>query len=158
MEIEGARFAQEFHIGFGRELVSLLAVARMAAGDKIFPGGGTTAGAGNHVVERQFTRRQHFAAVLAGIAVAQQDVLPRQSPALVRNTTVFEKTDHRGNSHGKARSVQEMTVLFLGHRDALEHKHNGATRSAHVDRLVGGVEHEHGRVQRVAVAVLMSAH
>ena len=51
--------------------------------------------------------------------------------------------------------MQEVSVLFFGHRDALEHKNQGAPRGAHVDRLVGGVQHEHGSKQSMAVSGAM---
>ena len=51
-----------------------------------------------------------------------------------------------------------MTVLFLGHGDALEHEHNGTAGGTDVDGLIRGIEHEHGSVQSVAIAVLMSGH
>ena len=93
VEIEGARFAGRAHVGFVRELIAFAAVAGMAAGYEIFPGGESAAGAWNYVVEREFAGGQRGAAILAGVAVAQQNVLARQCARLVRNAAVFEQAD-----------------------------------------------------------------
>jgi hypothetical protein len=74
------------------------------------------------MVQRQFTRRQHRGAILAGISVAQQDVLPRERPALMRNAAVLEQADHRGQAHGHAGRVQKVPILFFRHGDAFEHQ------------------------------------
>ena len=46
------------------------------------------------VIQRQFTGRQHHVAVLAGVAITQQDVLPRECTCLVGNTPVLQQPDH----------------------------------------------------------------
>ena len=157
VEIEGARFARGPHIGFVRKLVALAAVAGMAAGDQVLPGGQTAAGTRDDVIEREFARGQRGAAVLARVTVAQQDVLARESARLVRNAPILEQTDHRGHTDGNAGGVQEVSVFLFGHGDALEHEDDGAARGAHVDRLVRGVQDEDRRVQGVAVALLVEA-
>ena len=77
VEIEGSRFPRGLHVGFVRKLIAFAAVAGMAAGDEIFPGRESPARARNHMIERKFTRGKRGAAILAGVAVAQQDVFPR---------------------------------------------------------------------------------
>ena len=74
VEIEGAWFARGLHVGFVGKLVAFAAVARMTAGYEVLPGGETAARARNHVVQRQFAGGQRGAAILAGVAVAQQNV------------------------------------------------------------------------------------
>ena len=152
VEVEGAGLAHQLHAGFERGLVALAAVAGVAAGDQVFPGGGASAGARDHVVEREFARGQHGVAVLAGIAVAQQNVFAREGAALMRDAAVLEQPDHRGQAHGHAGGVQEVSVLFFGHGHALEHEHEGAAGGADIDGLVGGVEHKHRREQGMSVA------
>ena len=157
MEVKGTRFARGLHVGFVRQLVAFAAVAGMAAGDKVLPSGEAAARARNHVVQRKFAGGQRSAAILAGVAVAQQNIFPRQSPRLVRDPAILQQTDDRGHAHRKARGVQEVSVLFFGHGDALQHQHDGAARRTNVDRLVGGVQHQHRLMQRVAIAFLMHA-
>src|SRR5438105_1592866 len=98
----------------------------MAAGHKIFPGRSTPARTRDDVVESQVARRQHFRTVLTGVPVAQKDVLARERTRLMRNATVFEQPYHRWHSKGKAGRMQEVPVLFFGHRYALKHQHNRA--------------------------------
>ena len=54
MEIEGAGLAHEFHSGFAGKLVALAAIARVAAGDEIFPCRRASARTRDHVVEGEF--------------------------------------------------------------------------------------------------------
>src|SRR3954469_20225072 len=105
-----------------RELVPLAAVAIMAAGYEVLPGREAAARTWDHVVERELARRHHFAAILAGVAVAQQDVLARKSTGLMRDASVFQQTDHRGHTDGESSGVQEVAVLFLSASYALEHQ------------------------------------
>src|SRR5579864_8087291 len=139
MQIEGVWLAHQLHAGLERYLISLPPVARMAAGDKVLPGRSATTGAWHHVVERQFTSRQQLAAVLAGIAVTQKNVLARKRSCLVRNTTILEQPNYRRNSQRQARRMQEMPILLFRHGDALQHQHNGAAGRANVDRFIRGV-------------------
>src|SRR5262252_5477777 len=90
VEIERARLACQLHAGFSRKLIAFAAIAGMAASDQVFPGRGASAGAGDYVVERQFARGQNFSAILAGAAIAQQDVLARQRTRLMRDAAVFK--------------------------------------------------------------------
>ena len=77
VQIERPWLAHQFHAGFSGELVAFAAVAGVATGHQIFPGGAASAGAGDDVVQREFARRQKRGAVLAGVAVAQQNVFAR---------------------------------------------------------------------------------
>lgn len=71
MQREGPRLAQQLHLRvFGQQMIALAPVAAMAAGHQVLPGGETAARARLHVVECEFTRIQHNAAILAGIPVA----------------------------------------------------------------------------------------
>jgi len=157
VEVERAGFARGSHVDFVRELVSFTPVAGMTAGDEVLPGGEAATGAGNYVVERKFAGGQRGAAILAGVAVAQQNVLPRERARLVRDPAILQQTDDRGHAHGQAGGVQEVPIFFFGHGDALQHQHDGAARGTNIDRLVGGIQHQHGLMQGMAVALLMHA-
>jgi len=55
--------------------------------------------------------------------------------------------------------VQEGAVLLLRHGYALEHQHDGAPRRAHVDRLIGSVQHQHGLVHEATpIGVVVKAN
>src|SRR6202453_5429629 len=68
VEVEGAGFAHQLHSGFGWELVALAAVAVMAAGYEILPGGGTSAGAGEGGPQGHCLVGQHGGDILTGVA------------------------------------------------------------------------------------------
>jgi hypothetical protein len=55
VEVEGTRFAHQLHAGFNRQLISLLAVAEVTAGDQVLPGRKAAAGTGDNMIERQLT-------------------------------------------------------------------------------------------------------
>src|SRR5208282_6355906 len=56
-----------------------------------------------------------------------------------------------------AGGVQEVSIFFFGHGDALQHQHNRSARGTNIDRFIGGVQHQHGLMQRVAIAFLVHA-
>jgi len=70
--------------------VAFAAVAGVAAGDEIFPGGVAATRTWNDVVEGEFAGRQDDGAVLAGVAVAQEDVFAGEGARLVRDAAVFK--------------------------------------------------------------------
>ncbi len=75
----------------------------------------------------------------------------------MRNSAILQQTDDRGHAHGDPGGVQEVSIFFFGHGNALQHQHNRTARGTNVDRLVGGVQHQHRQMQRVAVTLLMHA-
>src|SRR5271163_431407 len=77
--------------------VALTVVAAVTAGHQILPRRASATRPGNHVVQRQLGTWEDAPAELAGIAIAQQNVLPRERPALLRNVPVRQKSDDRRN-------------------------------------------------------------
>ncbi|SPE18179.1 hypothetical protein SBA5_140046 [Candidatus Sulfotelmatomonas gaucii] len=152
---EGARLTQQDHVvNFAEQTIALLAVALMAAGHKIFPGGAAAARTRHDVIEGELAGRVGFAAVLAGVAIAQEDVFARESARLVGDAAVLEETDDRGHGNDGALRVQREAVFLLSARDAFEHEHQGAPRAADINRLIGGVKHQHRHLQDVRVRML----
>jgi hypothetical protein len=145
VEGEGAGFAEELH-GFElvEELVAFAAVAVVAAGDEVFPGALAAAGAGQDVVEGELAGGEDDGAVLAGVAIAEEDVFAGEGAGLVGDAAVLEQADDGGQGHADAGGVESRALLFFGFGDAFEHEHEGAAGAADIDRLIGGVEHEHG--------------
>jgi len=90
VQVEGAGLAHQLHRGLAGQLIAFATIACVAARDKVLPGGGTPARTGNHVIEREFSRGEHLSTVLAGIAIAQENVLPRERAGLMGNASVFE--------------------------------------------------------------------
>ena len=147
VEGEGAGLAEELHVAeLVEELVALAAVAVVAAGDEVFPGGEAAAGAGEDVVEGELAGGEDDLAVLAHVAIAQEDVFAGEGAGLVRDAAVFEEADDRGHGDAQALGVEGGALLFFGAGDALEHEDEGAAGAADVDGLVAGVEDEDGRL------------
>src|SRR5882672_2702881 len=76
MQCEGARAPRQSNPGFFRSAVSLAVVALVAASDQILPGRPSAARSRDDVIQGQLRGRKRAAAELAGVTVAQQDVLP----------------------------------------------------------------------------------
>jgi len=150
VQIEGSGLAQGLHIDLVREMIAFGAIASVAAGHQVLPGGGASSRARDDVIERKLGGAQRGTAILAGVPVAQQNILAREGAGLVGDTAVFEQPDHRRHANGNARRVQKMSVLFFGHGYAFEHQHNGAARGAHIDGLIGSIQHEHRRMHHGA--------
>ena len=142
MEREGARLAQQDHVvDLIEQAIAFVAAALMAAGDEVFPRGVAAARTRNHVIESQLAGGIGFAAVLAGVAVAEQNVLAREGAGLVGDAAILEQANDRGHGDDGALRVEREAVLLLSACDSLEHQHEGAARTADVDGLIGGIEH-----------------
>lgn len=147
MKAERLGRAREMESGLFGEPVALEVVAGMAARYQVIPIGAPAARARDHMVKRQFAGRKNGSTELACITVAQQNVLSRERPALMRDAAEFSQPDHRRNTHGQARRVNKVSVRFFGGGDAFENQHHRAADRRDVDRLVRSVEHEHRRLQ-----------
>ncbi len=95
------------------------------------------------MVQGQLGRGKVPVAELAGIAVAQQDILARKRARLLRDVPVGEQADHRRHTHTVGRGVHFLVVMLLGLRHTLQHQHQCATHSRHIDRLERGIQHQH---------------
>ena len=148
---EGAWLAHQSHVvDFVEQAVAFATIAGVAAGNEIFPSGVTATGTRHHVVQRQLCGGKNDAAILAGVAIAQQDVFAGEGARLVGDAPVLQQTDHRGHGDAAALRVQHKAMLFLGARDAFENEHQGAPRAANIDGLVRGIQHEHRHLENLA--------
>jgi len=152
VEIERPRLTHQLHSSLTGKLVSLATITGMTTGHQVLPGGSSGPRTRDYVIERQIARWQHFGAVLAGIAVTQQNVLPRKSPCLVGNAPVFEQPDYRGQSDRETCCMEKVAILFLGNRRTLENQDNRTSGGADIDGLVGGIQHQYGSMENGAVA------
>src|SRR5260370_24765869 len=85
--------SRQLEPGFLGRTAALAIVARMAAGHKILPSGFAGARARDHVIESEFAGGHGPVTILAGVAVAHQDIFARKSARLVRNAAVLEQAD-----------------------------------------------------------------
>src|SRR5580658_7718851 len=82
-------------------------------------------------------------AVLAGVAVAHQNVLARQGPGLVWDAAIFEQPDHGRHRKSPPGGMNRGRGNLFRRGDALQNQHQGAASRADVDGLVAGVQHEY---------------
>lgn len=163
-------FADEVHAGFVRGAVALAGVAGNAGTDNVFPRGGPAAVARDDVVEVQVFALENFAAVLAGIIVALEDVVAREFHFLLRHPIIHEEKDDLRHADAEGNGVDGLFVgrvggdiapflkiksaegaigVFHHHlRVALKEKRERPTSSADIDRLPEPVQHQNVLVQR----------
>ena len=82
MDADWPRLPCQRHPGFLRRAIAFRVVARVAGSDQILPRRFPASRSRQHMVQRQATRRKSVPAVLAAIAVAQQDVFTRDRALL----------------------------------------------------------------------------
>src|SRR5208337_5114924 len=97
VQSERPRTPRELQPRFFWGAVTLVIVAAIAAGHQIFPGGAATARTRKNMVQSQLRTRKDLAAKLAGIAVAQKNILAGKRAALLRNVSVGQQPNHGGN-------------------------------------------------------------
>ena len=133
------RVAVEVHVRFLRRAAGLAVITRLARGDDIRPLVRTAAVAWEDVVQRQVTCL--LAAVLAGEAVAQEDIAARQSALRPRSANEVDKADDRRDLKERRRTVEVTATVLddLGFTAIDQYK--SSPDVAHVQRLVILVEH-----------------
>ena len=159
------RLAHQAHLGLGRGAVGLARVAGDARAHDVLPGGRAAAVAGNHVVEVQVAPIEGLAAVLAGVPVALEEVVPGELDLLLGETVEAHQQDHPGHPdperHRTHRSLGvrrgpgqvapllevEGPIIAVAHPEhhlgvPLEEKRQRPADRADVDRLPQPVEDE----------------
>ena len=114
MEREGARLLEQLHLCLNQQMIAFPTIAGVAARDQVFPCRRASTRAWDNVVQCQLTRREHYAAVLARVAVTQQNVLAGERAGLVWNSAVFQKPDHAWQVQGPACGMDVVRGYFFG--------------------------------------------
>ncbi len=104
------------HLRFRRRAPALAQVARRAGGDDILPCRPPAIGARHDVIERQVAMRR--AAILAGEAIAQEQVEAREGRELRRPHILLER-DHRGQLD-RLRRAAHLALIMRDDVDAIE--------------------------------------
>ena len=91
------RFANQCHVRLMRQPISLARVARDAGANHVFPRRQAAFVARQHVIEIQFAAIENVAAILAGVLVALEDVVPGKLHFLLRQT--IEEQQHDDARH-----------------------------------------------------------
>lgn len=95
--------------------IGLLGVAANARAYDVLPTGGTTAIAGNNMVEVEVFTLEYFAAVLAGISVSLENVVPGEFDFLFRHAVKQAKKNDPGHTDFKRDGLDAFVVrLSLG--------------------------------------------
>ena|SRR5947209_20463621 len=92
------------------------------------------------MVEGEFMGGENDAAVLAGIAIPQQDVLAGESAGLMGDAAVFEEPNDRRHLHLHASGVQSGSMLLFGSCNALQDQYESTACRADIDGLIGSVQ------------------
>src|SRR5262245_11525097 len=107
---------QQLHARLTRSASTLEPIAPYAAGDDVLPILAATVRDRHHVVEGQFGRREHLAAILTGVMVARIDVGPGErhvvEPALDLDEP--EQADH-GRELERERDSSYFAVMNRDH-------------------------------------------
>jgi hypothetical protein len=88
------RFANQAHVRFAREPVTLAGIAWDAGANHIFPSRCSPAVAGHNVIEIQFAAIEHIAAVLAGILVPLKHIMTGEFHFLFRESIKHKQDNH----------------------------------------------------------------
>src|SRR2546430_13273430 len=92
------RFADQPHAGFLWSAISLLRVARNARAHDVLPGGRSAPVAREDVVQIQVFPVERLAAILAGVLVPLENVVPGELDFLFRKAIEHDQQDHPGNA------------------------------------------------------------
>ena len=88
-----ARLANEVHARLVGKAVALARIARDAGADHVFPGRQAALIAREDVIEVELVSLERFPAILAGVRVALEDIVPGKFHFLLRQAVEKEKHD-----------------------------------------------------------------
>ena len=157
--------ADEAHPGLGGSLVGLACIAGDARADNVLPGRRPAAVARDHVIEIQILPLETPAAVLAGVPVSLENIMPGELDLFLRQSVEQQEQDDPRYAHPKRDGVDAVRVgLLLGEiaplpevkrlegtvvaalddlRAAFDQERDGPSRRADVYRLPQAIEHQH---------------
>jgi hypothetical protein len=156
--------ADQAHVHLSRKPIALLGITGDARAHHVFPSGCPSAVARHHVIEIQVAPIKYLAAVLAGILVAFENVVPGKLNLLFRKPIENQEYDNAWNANlernrsdyfmvGRARRniapaieiVREEIIRFIGGNHVRVpgvNERKGAARSADIDRLPQAIQHQ----------------
>jgi hypothetical protein len=144
VEYGWGRLTDELHVCFLRGATGLAVVAVLAGGYHVVPGVLAAPIAREDVVQGEVSRLA--SAVLAGVAVAQEDVAAAEASAGARSSDYVDEANNRGDlkNEGGATKVASPVLQHLGLASA--HQDEGAAGVADVKRLVVLIENQYGYI------------
>jgi hypothetical protein len=158
------RFADKRHVSFVRKPIPLAGVTGNARTNHILPNRRPAAIARENMIEIQLAALENLSAILAGVFVALENVMPRKFHFLLRQAIEKEKHDYTRDSNlprngghhfvfrrgfGKIEPaieiVREEIILRIGRNDlrvARIHEREGAPRRADIHRLPQAIQNQ----------------
>ena len=158
------RFANQTHLRFPRQAVALARIARDTGANHVLPDGESASVARHDVIEIQVVPLKNLAAVLAGVLIALENIVPRKFHFLFRQPIEEEQHDHTwhpnlprncrndfviGRGGGEVAptvEVMRQEIVFVIGRNhmgmARIHQRKRAARRADVDRLPKAIQHQ----------------
>ena len=88
------RLTNQVHGRFDRRFIGLAGVTGNTGADDVLPVGGTTTITGNDVIEIQVLALKNLAAVLAGVPVPLENIVPREFDFLLGESIKDDEQDH----------------------------------------------------------------
>ena len=162
--LRALRFANQTHLRFPRQTVALARIARDTGANHVLPGGESASVARHDVIEIQVVPLKNLAAVLAGVLVALENIVPREFHFLFRQPIEEEQYDHTrhpnlprnrrddfviGRGGGEVAPTVEVMgkeIVFVigGNHVSMSriHQCKRAPRRADVDRLPEAIQHQ----------------
>jgi len=86
--------------------------------------------------------------ILTAVTVAQQNILPRECPRLMRNPAILQQSNHTRHRHLHPCRMQCRALFFLSTCHSLQHQHQSTPRSANIDRLIRRIQNQHRSLHR----------
>lgn len=128
-----ARLAEERHAGLFRRPAALSVVAGLAGGDQVLPAMGTAAMARDDMVDSEVFGL--FAAILAGVVVAQEQLATRQFRDRVDPLDEVEQADHRWADELVRGRVEDSLAQFDDFRLAVPDQNKGTASRTDIQWL-----------------------
>jgi hypothetical protein len=125
-------FAHEVHAGLERRAVGFARVARDARAHDVLPRRRAAAVAGDDVIQVQFAAVENFAAILAGVFVALENVMPGEFDFLLGHPVIHEQQDDFRHADAEGDGVDGFLVRHAGGNVAPFLEAEGAERAVRV--------------------------
>lgn len=163
-------FAHQMETGFLGRAIGFARVTRNAGADNILPRCGAPSVPRRHVVEVQIFALENFPAILTGISIALENIMPREFDLFFGQAIKHDEQDHARDANlerngvnafwmrllkGKIlplRKIKSLKRPFLIGKDnvgvAFKKKAQRASRGANIDRLPEAIQNQNMLVEK----------
>src|SRR6266508_3832354 len=132
------RFADQAHVRFTREPVAFARITWDARANDVLPRRHPASVARHDMIEVEFAAVKNLAAVLAGVLVPLEHVVPGKFHFLLRKPVENQKHNHTRDTNLE----RNRRDYFVVRRVCRIYQREGATRRADVNRLPEAVKHQ----------------